>query len=150
MDLLLANGAGCEMKTNFRRSVFHSVCCGGHLSIVSRLLEENVDVESEDLDEQRPLHSASFFGHIDVVRALLQNGASVIAKNRWGLTPLALNIDKSQKSSKDRAVQALLWRAMYCPDDLDIHSKRAEKPRSPYAVTGSEIVQDSVPTSPAV
>lgn len=147
VDLLLAKGAGCEMRTNFRRSVLHSACCAGHLNIVSRLLEEKVDIESEDLQKRRPLHSATCFSHVSVVRTLLQKGASASAEDQWGLTPLAISINKAMKSSKDRDIQRLLWSAMNHRSDLDIHNKRAEKPRSPYAFTRSRILQDPVPTS---
>ena len=65
-----------------------------------------------------PLHLAAKSGNIDVVQALLDNGAidSINMKNKHGSTPLHL----AAKSGKIDVVQALL-------DNVDRHINMKEK-----------------------
>jgi len=37
-----------------------------------------------------PLHYASEHGHTDVIQLLIDHGADIDAKNKWGTTPLHL------------------------------------------------------------
>lgn len=72
----------------------------GDLNAVLSLLEvrspkncsKNIDVNCKGRSKANqgwtPLHLAAYFGHKDVVRALLENGADVNARNGMGDTPL--------------------------------------------------------------
>ncbi|XP_028175546.1 oxysterol-binding protein-related protein 1-like [Ostrinia furnacalis] len=70
----------------------------GELSIVKALLEANregkltMDINCKGKNKSNlgwsPLHLASYFGHVEVVRALLEAGANVDAINDTGDTPL--------------------------------------------------------------
>ena len=41
-----------------------------------------------DYDQRTPLHLASTFGHLEVVKYLISNGVKVNPVDRWGATPL--------------------------------------------------------------
>lgn len=41
-----------------------------------------------DYDKRTPLHLASSAGHIDIVKYLIDEGANVSPRDRWGATPL--------------------------------------------------------------
>ncbi|XP_063824793.1 oxysterol-binding protein-related protein 1-like [Ostrinia nubilalis] len=70
----------------------------GELSIVKALLEANregkltMDINCKGKNKSNlgwsPLHLASYFGHVEVVRALMEAGANVDAINDTGDTPL--------------------------------------------------------------
>ena len=45
-------------------------------------------MDSEDYDQRTPLHLASAFGHLDVVKYLISTGVKVSPVDRWGATPL--------------------------------------------------------------
>ena len=45
-------------------------------------------MDSGDYDQRTPLHLASTFGHLEVVKYLISNGVKVNPLDRWGATPL--------------------------------------------------------------
>ena len=45
-------------------------------------------MDSEDYDQRTPLHLASAFGHLDIVKYLISTGVKVSPVDRWGATPL--------------------------------------------------------------
>ena len=45
-------------------------------------------MDSEDYDQRTPLHLASAFGHLEVVKYLISTGCKVSPVDRWGATPL--------------------------------------------------------------
>jgi len=59
------------------------VACGYNLvDIAMTLLQQGADVEEEDEEGNRPLHFAAKNGHVKIVRALLDAGAEMEARNR--------------------------------------------------------------------
>jgi glutaminase len=49
---------------------------------------QGLDINTGDYDKRTPLHLASAAGHIDIVRYLVEQGAEVNPRDRWGATPL--------------------------------------------------------------
>ncbi|XP_042010751.1 integrin-linked protein kinase 1-like isoform X2 [Salvia splendens] len=56
---------------------------------IKELLTSGVDVNFRDIDDRTALHVAACQGFGDVAKLLLENGANVDLKDRWGGTPLA-------------------------------------------------------------
>ncbi|XP_014518991.1 serine/threonine-protein kinase STY17 [Vigna radiata var. radiata] len=61
----------------------------GDVDGIREVLESGVSVNYKDIDYRTALHVASCEGFTDVADLLLQKGAEVDAKDRWGSTPLA-------------------------------------------------------------
>jgi glutaminase len=67
-----------------------SACSEGSAEDVKLLLEQHkIDVNVSDYDGRSALHLACAEGHIEVVKLLLQRGANIVAKDRFGSTPLS-------------------------------------------------------------
>jgi glutaminase len=69
------------------------ILCGlaadGNLEKLKELLENtSVDVNAADYDGRTAMHLASEEGHLEVVKYLIEKGASVNCVDRWGSTPL--------------------------------------------------------------
>ncbi|KAL1807907.1 integrin-linked protein kinase 1 isoform X1 [Daucus carota subsp. sativus] len=61
----------------------------GDVDGVAELLDDDVDVNSIDLDGRTALHIAACEGHTDVVELLLSRKANIDARDRWGSTAAA-------------------------------------------------------------
>jgi serine/threonine protein kinase/ankyrin repeat protein len=59
------------------------------LARVKRLLERGVSPCFCDYDRRTPLHVAAAEGFVDIAVCLLEHGAEVNARDRWGSTPLS-------------------------------------------------------------
>ncbi|GBN10343.1 Ankyrin-2 [Araneus ventricosus] len=79
-----------SQTTGIESETLHVAVQEGDLNKVVELIENNADVNEKDFEGRRPLHYATFNGHIDIVKYLLKKGAMHDAKNLRGETPLAL------------------------------------------------------------
>ncbi|KAG7034671.1 Potassium channel KOR1 [Cucurbita argyrosperma subsp. argyrosperma] len=61
----------------------------GDLEGINELLDSGVDVNFHDIDNRTALHIAACQGFADVVALLLERGAEVDSKDRWGSTPIS-------------------------------------------------------------
>lgn len=61
----------------------------GNLDGIKDLIESHTDVNFKDIDDRTALHVAACQGFCDVAKMLLEGGAEVDSKDRWGSTPLA-------------------------------------------------------------
>jgi glutaminase len=60
----------------------------GDLETISRLHVQGLDINTGDYDKRTPLHLAAAAGHFDIVRYLVEHGAEINPRDRWGATPL--------------------------------------------------------------
>ncbi|XP_010549862.1 PREDICTED: potassium channel SKOR isoform X2 [Tarenaya hassleriana] len=65
-----------------------TVVAKGDGDYLKRLLENGIDPSSKDYDHRTPLHIAASQGMYLMAKQLVEAGASVLAKDRWGNTPL--------------------------------------------------------------
>ncbi|XP_068336666.1 potassium channel SKOR-like [Pyrus communis] len=73
------DNAGCFICTSIAR---------GDADLLKRLLANGIDPNSKDYDHRTPLHVAASEGLYIMAKLLLEAGASVFSKDRWGNTPL--------------------------------------------------------------
>ena len=69
----------------------HTACIDGDMRAVEyilRLREE--DVEAQDIVGSRPLHVAACYGHIPIIRLLIQHGADINARDNYQSVPLVV------------------------------------------------------------
>jgi len=113
VGLLLANGADVTAKTNYRETALHLAAMNGKKNVVDALAAHNAEydifdaVAVGDLDRIKillkqhvdlapsneqygdtPLQMAATAGQKDAAALLLDNGASIDARDRLGQTPL--------------------------------------------------------------
>jgi len=81
-----------EVRNKMGRTQLFYYCFRGMTSSVTRMLEmRSIDVEAKMSYEEGGytcLMEAAFNGHLDVCRLLIDKGAHIEAKNRYGRTPL--------------------------------------------------------------
>ncbi len=77
-------------RSTGQASDFYNACRNGQLDRVNRLLKtmHMRDINKvEEANKSTALHAASYFGHPDVVKRLLEVGGNVHTLNGYGLTP---------------------------------------------------------------
>ena len=86
----------------------------GDLEGINELLDSGVDVNFHDIDNRTALHIAACQGFADVVALLLERGAEVDSKDRWGSTVMITLLSPhfpsliSSKSSSSLSLSPLL------------------------------------------
>ncbi|MEE6493838.1 hypothetical protein FKM82_016951 [Ascaphus truei] len=86
-------GIGCKEELEaVRDALTPALACAaaktGDINALEAIRDMGGNLSSEDYDGRTPLHVASCEGHFTVVQYLLNNGATVYAKDRYGDTPL--------------------------------------------------------------
>ncbi len=88
----------------------------GDAVMVTKLLDEGVDVNTKFRYNATALFYACDHGHLEVVKVLLARGADLTAKDTfYGFTPLALAIGPAQKKKPEHAEIAKLLIAKGAP-----------------------------------
>jgi ankyrin repeat protein len=79
-------------------SLIHKAVKLNHQVLLTILIDNKVNVNSRDSDKKwTPLHYAANFGTFESAKLLINNGASVNAKDSFGQTPLFLAIKQHQR-----------------------------------------------------
>lgn len=115
---LLDHGASANAENNAGEAPLYEVSIGEHqsqddgISIARLLLERGASANACNIDHFGPLHTASYFGMLEIVRLLLDHGANADAKNRQGKNSLDLVSRGKYGSEEDgvRIAQLLLER----------------------------------------
>jgi len=79
---------GAALKIEDAGSFLCSVVARGDSDFLKRILANGIDPNSKDYDHRTPLHVAASEGLYLMATLLLDAGASVFSKDRWGNTPL--------------------------------------------------------------
>ncbi|XP_041360064.1 poly [ADP-ribose] polymerase tankyrase-2-like [Gigantopelta aegis] len=78
----------CDISDQWHRQPIHIAASRGHLEVLKCLLENGVNINSQDSHHRTPLHCVSVYGHTEIARYLLLSGASVNMTQLDGFTPL--------------------------------------------------------------
>lgn len=70
------------------RTALHAACAGGHLAVVTYLVNAGASVSSTDGSGGTALHAAVGSGNLEIVKLLVNNGAAVNARDSYSETPL--------------------------------------------------------------
>ena len=93
-----------ERKKNKKIVQFVTAAAAGHQDEVKRLIDsKDVEIDDGDYDKRTALHLAASNGHLDVVKLLVDLGASVNVSDRYGGKPL----DDAIRHSHDMVVTFL-------------------------------------------
>ncbi len=88
---LYERGANVDVQGPYNRTPLYGASCSGHLEIVQWLLSHSANPNvREDGNGLIPLHSAAWFGHVEVSRLLLQYKVDNNPQDSDGETPLHL------------------------------------------------------------
>ncbi|XP_068302539.1 potassium channel SKOR-like isoform X2 [Pyrus communis] len=85
-SLLIQEGASLNIEN--AGSFICTSIARGDADLLKRLLANGVDPNSKDYDHRTPLHVAASEGLYVMAKLLLESGASVFSRDRWGNTPL--------------------------------------------------------------
>ena len=73
-----ANITKAKDKQDLNKTLLHVASEMGVTEFVDKLLQEAVDINSEDSQKQTPLHYASMNGNFEMAEFLIQKGANVV------------------------------------------------------------------------
>ena len=130
--VLLNHGANVDAKNNEGQTPLHQVPelqhSYGCSDIAQLLLERGADVNAAgDNDHDTPLHLASYFLHLELVRMFLDHGAKINAKDNLGRAPLHRALeDKDYRSYADGL--AVAKQLMECGADVNTPNNDHETP----------------------
>jgi ankyrin repeat protein len=99
-DRLIKKGADVN-KTGW--TPLHYAASGGHLAIISLLLENSAYIDAESPNGTTPLMMAAMYGTPAAVNLLLEEGADPQLKNQLGLTALQF----AQQGNRPDAAEAI-------------------------------------------
>ncbi|KAG9137578.1 hypothetical protein Leryth_019769 [Lithospermum erythrorhizon] len=94
-SLLVKHGA--SLMIDDTGSFLCTVVTKGDSDFMRRLLAHGVDPNSKDYDQRSPLHVAASQGSFQMAKLLVQAGASVLLKDRWGHTPVQEAVNSGNK-----------------------------------------------------
>ncbi|KAJ8945242.1 hypothetical protein NQ318_016662 [Aromia moschata] len=90
--LLINSGANVNAIDSDKNMPLHFACSNGHENCVKGLIYSSAEVELNigNFFGDTPLNLATKWGYLDIVKILLENGASVIVKNKRNQTVVHL------------------------------------------------------------
>ena len=94
-EIYIQSGGNLELRDNFDNTMLIDNISHGKVEQAIILLEAGVPVDDVNIYGQTALHYAARMGFFAVVSALLQKGADINSKDKWGQTPLDMTIASS-------------------------------------------------------
>ena len=101
--LLISKGFERNSRSNFGWTALMQAATKGHTAVVRALLDAGDDPNMATNDGWTALHKAVANVHVETVAMLLEAGASVLAKHKYGSTPLSL----AQKARNQEIIKML-------------------------------------------
>ncbi|KFK33311.1 hypothetical protein AALP_AA6G358500 [Arabis alpina] len=86
ISLLVKEGASFDLEDS--GNFLCTAVVKGDSDFLKKLLSSGMDPNTEDYDHRTPLHIAASEGLYLMAKMLVEAGASVVAKDRWGNSPL--------------------------------------------------------------
>lgn len=86
MGVLIKHGGKLCMSESLAASVLCQAVHDGDVLLLNRLLTANINVNAVDYDKRAAIHVASSEGNMAALKLLIENGADLSAKDRWGKT----------------------------------------------------------------
>ncbi|KAH8987324.1 ankyrin repeat-containing domain protein [Lactarius akahatsu] len=108
-QVLLQCGANPNAKNKWGETPLHIMSRGKYdsqehgVGIARLLLEHGTDVHAQDENHDTALHSAAYWGRLELAQVLLKCGATPNAKNKWGETPLHI-LSRGKYDSQEHGV----------------------------------------------
>lgn len=102
----------------------HNACMLGHVSVVQDLIRAGCDVEDREDLGLTPLAVACTYSKLDVVILLIDEGASVFARSKFGADVLSLTRFDPIKFEVGRV---MLWRSDFAAQDVKWDATSAER-----------------------
>ncbi|CAN1286991.1 Potassium channel SKOR [Linum perenne] len=96
-------GKGASLNIEDAGSFLCTSVARGDSDFLKRILANGVDPNSKDYDHRTPLHVAASEGLFLMAKLLVEAGASVFTKDRWGNTPL----DEGRKCGNKNLIKLL-------------------------------------------
>lgn len=93
IDLLVANGATIDQRTDDGKTALMIATINGNVSTCECLLGHGADANSTDTDQDTPLIIACRAGSKDLAKLLLDHNGNIHAANSRGVTPLHAAIE---------------------------------------------------------
>ncbi|KAL5556457.1 hypothetical protein UlMin_038693 [Ulmus minor] len=84
----LLTNAGAKLSIDGTGSFLCNAVAMGDMNLLKRLLAEGVNPNAKNYDRRTPLHIAASEGLYSMAEFILDAGASVYLKDRWGNTPI--------------------------------------------------------------
>jgi len=87
-DIVSGDAAQLEARSERNELPIHVAATGGHVDVVSFLLDAGTPVDAGDNENSTALDVAAIFGHLDLARLLAERGADPGHRDVNGMTPL--------------------------------------------------------------
>ena len=103
-QVLLKHGANANTKCKLGRTPLHLVAEGKHengVCITDLLLEHGADVNAQDNGNMTPLHFAAYYRKAEIVRVLLDRGATADLETDLGRTPMHALVQRPHDCGND-------------------------------------------------
>lgn len=95
VELLLANGANCELHTKRHCTPCFAACQEGHLDVVELLARSGADIEVPNEHGTTPFAVAASRGHVQIVKYLADRECALDPADSFGRTPFYLALQQA-------------------------------------------------------